>query len=108
MSNVTCEICKSESNNSTELGEKVKHKKMVVHLFCLVSRVEIKIKNFSIILVVNEKLKKYFFVHLQLLSSNLMQRADEDEELLGFLISDIEKEIRRASHLVSTYDSYLI
>lgn len=37
----------------------------------------------------------------QLLSSNLGQKTNEDEEVLGFLETDITNEAKRASRLVS-------
>lgn len=41
--------------------------------------------------------------HLQLFSSNLQQKLDDKEEILGYLKDDVKKEIKRASKLTCFY-----
>lgn len=40
------------------------------------------------------------FFFLQLLSSNMEQKGNDDEGILGFLTEDIQKELRRGKRLV--------
>ncbi|NP_001003822.1 G2/M phase-specific E3 ubiquitin-protein ligase [Danio rerio] len=66
-----CCLCKRSENNKEKYGEKVhlEQHNLAVHFFCL------------------------------LMSSGICQRGEEDEDVYGFLVGDIKKEIRRSSRL---------
>ncbi|XP_028846785.1 G2/M phase-specific E3 ubiquitin-protein ligase [Denticeps clupeoides] len=66
-----CQLCKRCDNCPDKYGEKVtlKQHALTVHYFCL------------------------------LMSSGIYQRGEEDEGVYGFLVEDIQKEIRRSSRL---------
>ncbi|XP_051578976.1 G2/M phase-specific E3 ubiquitin-protein ligase-like [Myxocyprinus asiaticus] len=70
-----CDLCKRSDNSPKKYGEKITLEKhnLTVHYFCL------------------------------LVSSGVFQRGEEDEGILGFLVDDIKKEIRRSSRLKCTH-----
>ena len=89
-----CILCCSKSQNLIKYGEFIQDKKysISVHYFCLV----IIINNFTF------KTTNLFNVHtkFQLLTSNLIQRGDDDEGIYGFLIDDIRTEAHRIRNQV--------
>uniref|UniRef100_A0A672LWK3 G2/M-phase specific E3 ubiquitin protein ligase n=1 Tax=Sinocyclocheilus grahami TaxID=75366 RepID=A0A672LWK3_SINGR len=70
-SNRPLDLCKRYDNIPEKYGEKItlQQHKLTVHYFCL------------------------------LMSSGICQRGEEDEDIHGFLVDDIKKEIRRSSRL---------
>ncbi|KTG47371.1 hypothetical protein cypCar_00012387 [Cyprinus carpio] len=66
-----CSLCKRCDDNPEKYGEKItlQQHNLTVHYFCL------------------------------LMSSGICQRGEEDEDVHGFLVDDIKKEIRRSSRL---------
>uniref|UniRef100_A0A8C2AUQ4 Sec1 family domain containing 1 n=1 Tax=Cyprinus carpio TaxID=7962 RepID=A0A8C2AUQ4_CYPCA len=70
-----CSLCKRCDNIPDKYGEKItlQQHKLTVHYFCL------------------------------LMSSGICQRGEEDEDVHGFLVDDIKKEIRRSSRLRCMY-----
>lgn len=48
MEKLACKICKKTTNNPVELGDKIIHKEMAVHYFCLVSSFEMNNKIFFV------------------------------------------------------------
>ncbi|XP_051501747.1 G2/M phase-specific E3 ubiquitin-protein ligase-like [Myxocyprinus asiaticus] len=74
-SDLICVLCKRPDNIPEKYGEKitVEQHKLTVHYFCL------------------------------LVSSGVFQRGKEDEGILGFLVDDIKKEIRRSARLKCTH-----
>ncbi|XP_073683462.1 G2/M phase-specific E3 ubiquitin-protein ligase [Garra rufa] len=69
-----CSLCKRSDNIPEKYGEKItlQEHNLTVHYFCL------------------------------LMSSGICQRGEEDEDVHGFLVDDIKKEIRRSSRLRCT------
>ncbi|XP_050989334.1 G2/M phase-specific E3 ubiquitin-protein ligase isoform X1 [Labeo rohita] len=69
-----CSLCKRSDNMPEKYGEKItlQQHNLTVHYFCL------------------------------LMSSGICQRGEEDEDVHGFLVADIKKEIRRSSRLRCT------
>ncbi|XP_026301695.1 uncharacterized protein PF11_0213, partial [Apis mellifera] len=68
-----CCFCRSSQNNELEFGKFYEDGNIVTHYYCL------------------------------LLSSNMQQRGKDDQGILGFLKTDIQKEIRRGKRLVCSY-----
>ncbi|KAK7153100.1 hypothetical protein R3I93_011108 [Phoxinus phoxinus] len=70
-----CSLCKRCDNIPEKYGEKItlQQHNLTVHYFCL------------------------------LMSSGICQRGEEDEDVHGFLVGDINKEIRRSSRLRCTH-----
>uniref|UniRef100_A0A9J7ZHF5 G2/M-phase specific E3 ubiquitin protein ligase n=1 Tax=Cyprinus carpio carpio TaxID=630221 RepID=A0A9J7ZHF5_CYPCA len=68
---LVCSLCKRCDDNPEKYGEKItlQQHNLTVHYFCL------------------------------LMSSGICQRGEEDEDVHGFLVDDIKKEIRRSSRL---------
>lgn len=71
--NEKCVICEQTLDNEIEFGQKMSKDKVTAHHFCL------------------------------LFSAKLVQSEDDDNGLRGFCTKDVEKEISRASKLVSNY-----
>ncbi|KAL0099451.1 hypothetical protein PUN28_020166 [Cardiocondyla obscurior] len=68
-----CCFCNSAEDNELEYGKIYEHNGIVTHYYCM------------------------------LLSSNMEQKGDDDEGILGFLAEDIQKELRRGKRLVCSY-----
>ncbi|XP_076277631.1 uncharacterized protein LOC143207744 isoform X2 [Lasioglossum baleicum] len=68
-----CCFCGLSDDNELEYGKFYEHGDVVTHYYCL------------------------------LLSSNMEQKGSDDDGILGFLVSDIEKEIRRGKRLACSY-----
>ncbi|XP_076618815.1 uncharacterized protein LOC143340565 isoform X1 [Colletes latitarsis] len=68
-----CCFCGLSEDNELEFGKFYKHGDIVTHYYCL------------------------------LLSSNMEQKGRDNEGILGFLASDIRKELRRGKRLVCSY-----
>ncbi|XP_012540883.1 dentin sialophosphoprotein [Monomorium pharaonis] len=68
-----CCFCNSKENDELEYGKIYEHDGIVTHYYCL------------------------------LLSSNMEQKGNDDEGILGFLAEDIQKELRRGKRLVCSY-----
>ncbi|XP_011881897.1 PREDICTED: uncharacterized protein LOC105569778 [Vollenhovia emeryi] len=68
-----CVFCNSSEDNELEYGKIYEHNGIVTHYYCL------------------------------LLSSNMEQKGNDDEGILGFLAEDIQKELRRGKRLVCSY-----
>ncbi|OXU25115.1 hypothetical protein TSAR_002713 [Trichomalopsis sarcophagae] len=68
-----CCFCGLTEDNEVEFGKFYQHRGIVTHYYCL------------------------------LLSSNMEQKGNDDEGILGFLADDIQKEIRRGKRLVCSY-----
>ncbi|XP_050494230.1 putative uncharacterized protein DDB_G0282133 isoform X2 [Bombus huntii] len=68
-----CCFCRLSENNELEFGKFYEDGEIVTHYYCL------------------------------LLSSNMQQRGKDDEGILGFLKTDIKKEISRGKRLVCSY-----
>ncbi|XP_071568087.1 uncharacterized protein [Temnothorax nylanderi] len=68
-----CSFCNSKEDNELEYGKIYEHDGIVTHYYCL------------------------------LLSSNMEQKGNDDEGILGFLAEDIQKELRRGKRLACSY-----
>ncbi|XP_078050635.1 uncharacterized protein LOC144477074 isoform X2 [Augochlora pura] len=68
-----CCFCGLPDDNELEYGKFYEHGNVVTHYYCL------------------------------LLSSNMEQKGRDDDGILGFLLSDIQREIRRGKRLLCTY-----
>lgn len=68
-----CVMCSSASNDPINLGDKITINNLSAHYFCL------------------------------LLSANLVQNGSDSDGIGGFITTDIEYEVKRASKLVSTF-----
>ncbi|XP_011342654.1 dentin sialophosphoprotein isoform X2 [Ooceraea biroi] len=68
-----CCFCNLADDNELEYGKIYEHNGIVTHYYCL------------------------------LLSSNMEQKGQDNEGILGFLTEDIQKELRRGKRLVCTY-----
>ncbi|TGZ37682.1 DNA polymerase zeta catalytic subunit [Temnothorax longispinosus] len=73
-----CSFCNSKEDNEVEYGKIYEHDGIVTHYYCL------------------------------LLSSNMEQKGNDDEGILGFLAEDIQKELRRGKKLVHINRSSII
>ncbi|CAL7952237.1 unnamed protein product [Xylocopa violacea] len=71
--NKNCCFCGLSKNNELEYGKFYQHDDIFTHYYCL------------------------------LLSSNMQQRGDDDQGILGFLAKDIREEVRRGKRLVCSY-----
>ncbi|XP_011501260.1 PREDICTED: putative uncharacterized protein DDB_G0282133 isoform X2 [Ceratosolen solmsi marchali] len=69
----SCCFCGLSEENEVEYGKFYQHSGIITHYYCL------------------------------LLSSNMEQKGNDDEGILGFLADDIQKEIRRGKRLVCSY-----
>ncbi|XP_018346086.1 PREDICTED: probable GPI-anchored adhesin-like protein PGA55 isoform X1 [Trachymyrmex septentrionalis] len=70
---LVCSFCNLTEDNELEYGKIYEHNGIVTHYYCL------------------------------LLSSNMEQKGNDDEGILGFLAEDIQKELRRGKRLVCSY-----
>lgn len=68
-----CSFCNLAEDNELEYGKIYEHNGIATHYYCL------------------------------LLSSNMEQKGNDDEGILGFLAEDIQKELRRGKRLVCSY-----
>ncbi|XP_034191293.2 uncharacterized protein LOC117609273 isoform X1 [Osmia lignaria lignaria] len=68
-----CCFCGLSDEDELKFGKIYEHADIITHYYCL------------------------------LLSSNMEQRGDDNEGILGFLIADIQKELRRGKRLTCTY-----
>lgn len=68
-----CSLCNSSENDEQKYGELLSAQNITVHYFCL------------------------------LFSPSLMTRGTEDEGIRGFLIEDIERELKRVKRLICCY-----
>ncbi|XP_012151382.1 uncharacterized protein LOC100880920 isoform X2 [Megachile rotundata] len=68
-----CCFCGLSDNNELKFGKFYEHGDIITHYYCL------------------------------LLSSNMEQRGNDNEGILGFLVADIQKELRRGKRLMCTY-----
>lgn len=87
-----CVMCKSSKDDPVDLGSKLTYESTTAHYFCLVS---------------SFRARSVHCMHsngpcLQLLSSNLVQNGEDEEGIMGFLLSDIDAEAARANKLVNS------
>ncbi|XP_076754834.1 uncharacterized protein LOC143425718 [Xylocopa sonorina] len=68
-----CCFCGLSKNSELEYGKFYQHDDILTHYYCL------------------------------LLSSNMQQRGNDDQGILGFLVKDIREEVRRGKRLVCSY-----
>lgn len=109
--NERCIFCNRNTINEFQLGKVYRYGNVIVHYFCLVS--------WFVVLSSWQRIKPlfrwcnggplnwfagnrsyYLYIEFQLFSSHLQQNGADEEGILGFLTTDIEKEVEKKSKTV--------